>query len=58
MEPVLFVLQVQRQLLMDQDVQHVKIINNLLEANVFVLMDMLLILIESVFSALVYQMVS
>jgi hypothetical protein len=43
---------------MDQDVQHVKIINNLLEANVFVLMDMLLILIESVFSALVYQMVS
>jgi len=58
MEPVLFVLQVQRQLLMDQDVQHVKIINNLLEANVFVLMDMLLMLIESVFSALVYQMVS
>jgi hypothetical protein len=43
---------------MDQDVQHVKIINNLLEANVFVLMDMLLMLIESVFSALVYQMVS
>jgi hypothetical protein len=58
MERVLFVLQVQRQLLMDQDVQHVKIINNLLEANVFVLMDMLLMLIESVFSALVYQMVS